>query len=194
MAGEMQSIFPEGVKKSTCPPHPASGHPLPLMGAREFDLRSTSPSPQRGEGPGVRGLVPIPSPVTRHFFACWTAFLCFVPVTLAQEGYIGAQACGSCHASDFEIQSQSHHARALHSASDAQWLEQVPAGIGSESADPNAARFEFRKSRSDLQVTVTVGTNRLALPVQWIFGANDQGLTFFSRLDDGRFVEHRLTY
>ena len=130
----------------------------------------------------------------RHFLFCWLASLCFGQTLPAQEGYVGAQACGSCHASHFEIQSQSHHARALHSASDAQWLEQVPTGIGSESADPNAARFEFRKSRSELQVTVTVGTDRLALPVRWIFGANDQGLTFFSRLDDGRFVEHRLTY
>ena len=124
----------------------------------------------------------------------WIAFLGFFRSVPAQTRYLGAKVCGSCHPAEFANQAQSHHARSLHPVSDAQWLAQVPAGSGSESADSKAARFEFLKNETEYQVRISVGTNQIVLPIQWIFGAGDQGLTFFSRLDDGRFVEHRLSY
>ena len=136
----------------------------------------------------------LPLRLARCLLSSWTALLFFSQIALAQEGYVGAKVCGGCHATEFATQSQSNHSRSLHPVSDTQWLEQVPTGTGSESADPEAARFEFRKGGSKYQVVLTVGTDQLVVPIQWIFGANDQGVTFLSRLDDGRFVEHRLSY
>jgi hypothetical protein len=132
--------------------------------------------------------------VARLSLNCWTALLFFCPFALAQTGYVGAEVCGSCHQAEFASQSQSHHARSLHPASDAEWLQEVPEGTESESADSKAARFEFLKNVAGYQVQISVGTNQIVLPIQWIFGANGQGFTFFSRLDGGRFVGHRLTY
>src|SRR5262245_44103731 len=131
---------------------------------------------------------------TMRLSVSWTALLCFHQLAVAQTGYVGTKICGSCHPAEFASQSQSHHARSLHPVSDIHWLAQVPTGSGSESADSKAAQFEFAKSTAEYQVKISVGTSQIVLPVQWIFGANDQGLTFFSRLDDGRFLEHRLTY
>ena len=53
---------PEGVKNSNAPltrpcERLSSVHPSPPVGARELNLMFTFPSPQRGEGLGVRGRV-----------------------------------------------------------------------------------------------------------------------------------------
>ena len=112
----------------------------------------------------------------------------------AQEGYVGAETCGACHADQFAGESQSKHANTLHRVSNLKLLDWVPSGSGVESDDPKAARFLFRKTPSEYLAVVTLGQDKIEIPIQWIFGAGAQGFTFFSRLSDGRFLEHRLSY
>jgi hypothetical protein len=129
----------------------------------------------------------------RYLSVCFAAFLWFPQVVPAQTGYVGAEACGVCHPEEFATQSQSNHSRSLHPASDIKWLEQVPTGKGGESSDPKAAQFEFSRTEAQYQVKIVVGSNELVVPIQWIFDADDQDFTFFSRLDDRRLLEHRLS-
>ena len=112
----------------------------------------------------------------------------------AQEGYVGAETCGACHADQFAGESQSKHANTLHRVSNLKLLDWVPNGSGVESDHPKAARFLFRKTPSEYLAVVTLGQDKIEIPIQWIFGAGSQGFTFFSRLSDGRFLEHRLSY
>jgi Cytochrome c554 and c-prime len=114
-------------------------------------------------------------------------------VLRAQEGYVGAQVCGSCHPQEYKTQSQSNHANTLHPASTIARLE-VPGGSAAESTEINAARFEFRKASDEYSVIVKLGDQQKQIPIDWIFGAADQGYTFFSRLAGGQFLEHRLSY
>jgi Cytochrome c554 and c-prime len=113
---------------------------------------------------------------------------------LAQEGFVGANTCGHCHPAHFAKQSRSNHAKALRPASELSSLDWVLEGTGVESNDPQAARYHFKKRGLEYVVEVALADNQLKIPVQWIFGANDQGLTFFSRFSEGRFLEHRLSY
>src|SRR5207249_1576684 len=78
----------------------------------------------------------------------------FRGLILAQEGYIGAQTCGTCHAEQYTSQSRSNHAKALHRPSDFKLLDQLPTGLGVESSDPKAARFHFRSENSEYAVVV----------------------------------------
>jgi hypothetical protein len=114
-------------------------------------------------------------------------------ILVAQEGYVGAKVCGTCHPEEYKRQSQSNHANALHPASTIAQLE-VPGGWGAESTDVNAAHFEFRKGPAEYTVTVALGKEEKEIPIHWVFGAADQGYTFFSRLSKGQFLEHRLSY
>jgi len=120
-------------------------------------------------------------------------YLVFIGTLLAQEGYVGAKVCGSCHSEEYKAQSQSNHARTLHPGSAIMQLE-VPSGNGVESNDTDAARFEFRKNVAGYTVTASLGKEQKGIPIDWVFGAADQGYTFFSRLSGGQFLEHRLSY
>jgi hypothetical protein len=121
------------------------------------------------------------------------SWLAFCGIALAQEGYVGATICGSCHPTEYESQSQSNHANALHRGSSAAQLP-IPAGKPGESTDTSVAQFEFRKAPADFSVTVTLGSEQKQIPIDWIFGAGDQGYTFFSRLSPRQFLEHRVSY
>lgn len=123
---------------------------------------------------------------------------CLFPATVlpaqnVNDGYVGAKVCGTCHPAEYGSQSQSNHARTLHPGSAIAQLD-VPGGAGLESTDAKAAHFEFQKGPAEYSVTVTLGDQQKQLPIDWIFGAADQGYTFFSRLSAGEFLEHRLSY
>jgi hypothetical protein len=110
------------------------------------------------------------------------------------EGYIGTKTCGACHPNQYAAQSKSHHAEALQTGAAIARFPFLPTKPVRENSDPKSARFEFRKGAREFLVKVTLGGRHVELPIDWIMGANDQGLTFFSRLPGGEFLEHRLTY
>ena len=112
---------------------------------------------------------------------------------VAREGYVGAKVCATCHPEEYKSQSQSNHANTLHPASMISRLE-VPGGGAVESTDVNAAHFEFRKGSDEYSVTVTLGKDQKQIPINWVFGAADQGYTFLSLRSKGHFLEHRLSF
>lgn len=107
---------------------------------------------------------------------------------------MGAEVCGACHAEIFTAQSQSNHAKALRPISGPKSITSPPTGKGKESSDPRAAHYTFQKKGSRYGVIVNVGTQKTEIPIQWVFGAGDQGQTLFSQLQNGKFLEHRLSY
>lgn len=110
-------------------------------------------------------------------------------VAFAAEGYVGAQVCGGCHRGQYTRQSRSHHANALRRGAAVDSFPFLPQVITTPDVE-----YAFIKSSSEFRVVISGAATKLNLPIDWIVGANDQGLTFFSRSADNNYVEHRLSY
>ncbi|MBM3775967.1 MAG: hypothetical protein FJW37_12525 [Acidobacteria bacterium] len=116
--------------------------------------------------------------------------LCLMLAALAsaaEDRYAGAKACGACHPKHYASQSASTHALSLHRSQEISKFPYLPEGRAGE-------HHEFRKTDAGYWVTVKAGGSQMEIPIHWILGANDQGLTFFSRLGAGEYLEHRLSY
>jgi hypothetical protein len=111
-------------------------------------------------------------------------------IAAAADVFVGAEACRGCHPVQFASQSKSHHANSLTSAKEIDRFTYLPSGMTSI----GGAKYSFTKTSSGFAVEVAHADTRVKLPIDWIVGANDQGLTFLSRTSSDRFVEHRLSY
>src|SRR5262249_18337448 len=105
----------------------------------------------------------------------------------AQDDFAGAKAWEPCHSNHFKTQSQSHHAKTLHRAAEFAEFGRLADGKGVQFGDSPFSRSRFRNGESEYFVDTWVGDNRKTIPVQWVFGANVQGVTFVSRLPDEQF-------
>lgn len=116
-----------------------------------------------------------------------------IAATLAAQNpdFIGAPACGVCHAQQYAAQSRSEHARALFPAA----------------AHPLAANFMFRgvdlgdtfqydieRRDENLYYRARKGEDHREKVIEWAFGAGQQAVTFVSKLDDDNYVELRTSY
>ena len=106
--------------------------------------------------------------------------------------YVGAKVCGSCHSEQYEKQSRSAHARALHRAPD----HPLAASFVSGSEKSRAPDFQFQLSRTagELRVRASRAGQFVELPLDWAFGAGDHAVTFVSQVDENIYVEHYLSY
>jgi hypothetical protein len=121
-------------------------------------------------------------------------------ILLSREGkvsgqdavYVGAAACGKCHAGRFAAQSSSPHAHALSP------VAQHPAARffvpEKELLRPPRFHFQFRHDGQDTWVRVSDGQESLDLKIDWAFGAGQQAVTFVSRLDEEWYLEHYFSY
>src|SRR5688500_9108567 len=89
------------------------------------------------------------------------------------EGYIGARQCGTCHPKQFASQSKSHHALALRPGSEVKQFSYLPEG---RTVNGGVA-YDFEKSDQDYRVAITLRNEKAEFVIDWIVGANDQGLT-----------------
>jgi len=111
---------------------------------------------------------------------------------IAQNSYVGAEACGKCHVVRLAGQSASAHAHALSPAA----RHPLAAGFAPEAelVRPPRYHFQFRRDGKGLRVAVSDGGEKLDLPIEWAFGAGNQAVTFVSRLDADWYLEHYFTY
>ncbi len=117
-------------------------------------------------------------------------------VAHAQPGpgtdYVGAARCGTCHATEFELQSRSRHANSLHAA------EQHPLAAAFPTPTPMRAAdgFQFRlySTATGLRLRAWSHDDLLDVALDWAFGAGGQGVTFVTRADENWYLEHSLSY
>ncbi len=123
-----------------------------------------------------------------HHAACWLAAACLIPaLTAQQKGYVGASVCGSCHTMQLAQQSASEHARSLAPVASHRLAKSFRGVL------PRQPNFALRFSE-DFTVRVSDSKNTFTVPLQWAFGAGDQAVTFVSRLDEDRYIEHHFSY
>ena len=110
----------------------------------------------------------------------------------ASETYLGADACGACHAEQVELQSATGHARSLAQIGKHRLASSfVPAG---PLARAGGITYSYRTDGADLQVELAAATERVGLRLEWAFGAGEQAVTFVGQVDESRYVEHHYSY
>jgi len=110
----------------------------------------------------------------------------------ADNGYIGAEKCGSCHRTQFQGQSASGHAQALHRAT-AHPLAASFTPTAPLQRPPNF-RFRFVRTPQGIQVQADDSKYLTRLPVDWAFGAGSHAVTFVGKASDELYIEHSFTY
>ncbi len=108
------------------------------------------------------------------------------------ESYLGARACATCHAEQFERQSSSGHARSLHAIPDHP-LAPMFAPDGSM-VRAGGAEYSYRNNERGLRVEIAAKGERIESLLEWAFGAGEQAVTFVGQVDEGRYVEHHYSY
>ena len=108
------------------------------------------------------------------------------------EAYVGAVACGACHAEQFASQTASGHARSLAPVGNHRLASSfVPA---ESMARSGGTKYSYRTDGTDLHVEVAAGGERLDSRLEWAFGAGEQAVTFVGHVDEDRYVEHHYSY
>lgn len=110
-------------------------------------------------------------------------------VLLAASRYAGSAACAKCHPEQSAAHSRTGHARALSRAEHHPQRGEWPLAATEASRPP---RFRIRFDR--LTARIDDGTDVLAVPLEWAFGAGTQAVTFVSRGDERNYLEHYLSY
>jgi hypothetical protein len=140
------------------------------------------------------GRRPAPRP-TRYFAFVLPCILllgvCCPVASFAQEGYLGAEACGACHHEEFDSQSRSEHARSLSRATEHALASRF-AGLEAELGKP--FRYSLQRREQSLLFGVQQDETIRLQAVDWAFGAGQQAVTFVSRLDERTYVELRASY
>jgi hypothetical protein len=108
------------------------------------------------------------------------------------EGYLGAQACAACHPENYESQSRSGHAQALHPAAQHPLIHE--AFVQAAWSRPPGARFEFSGAPRAPRVRASYGERHAELPIEWAFGSGDQGITFVTQLEQERYIEFSFSW
>jgi hypothetical protein len=110
----------------------------------------------------------------------------------ADSAYIGAQACRSCHPSQFAGQSGSGHAQALHRAAD----HPLAASFTPSAPFDRPPNFHFRFARTPQGLEVRADDSKYLtrLPLEWAFGAGAHAVTFVGKATDEVYLEHSLSY
>ena len=110
----------------------------------------------------------------------------------AQKDFMGADACRACHASQFERQSATGHARALRRVME----HPLAARFTTTEPLPRAPNFHFNfvKAGGGIHVRADDGQYVTELPIEWAFGAGEHAVTFVSRVSDEFYLEHSFSY
>jgi hypothetical protein len=120
------------------------------------------------------------------------AIALFAPAILADSpDYVGAQACGACHAAEFEAQSRSEHSRALSPALDHPLADRFS---GLEARLDGSLTYRVERDEDTLSFHVRQGDEERQHVIQWAFGAGQQAVTFVSKLDDDSYAELRTSF
>jgi Cytochrome c554 and c-prime len=108
------------------------------------------------------------------------------------QDYIGASACGACHAAQFQLQSKSGHARALYPAAEHPIAKSFPLSVSLKR--PPAFNFSLERGENGFRMRASDGRTQMETPIDWAFGSGTHGVTFVSRLAENSYLEHSFSF
>ncbi|MCI0420846.1 MAG: hypothetical protein L0387_27020 [Acidobacteria bacterium] len=110
-----------------------------------------------------------------------------------QSAYAGAQACQGCHTNLYDTQDRSNHARSLRPISEiGEILSLLPFQMKDRIAQAELRLEGAPESKTVL--TASKDRNQQRLILDWAFGGGSKGITPIGRLENGQFVESRLSW
>src|SRR5690242_2173399 len=119
------------------------------------------------------------------------AVMCAASLWAQPQGYVGADACGRCHAAELRRQSASEHARALYAAA----KHPLAAQFHTTAPLRRLPDYEFRFVLEERGLLLRVAAARaIVLPVEWAFGAGDQAVTFVTKTAPSQYLELYFSY
>lgn len=117
---------------------------------------------------------------------------CPLAAATGQNEWIGAKACGECHAAEFTRQSASAHARSLYRPADHPLARRFATGERLSRAP--AFHFTFPMAAGGLHFRAHDGRYVTDLPVQWAFGAGEHAVTFLTKVTPDVHLELAFSY
>ena len=116
---------------------------------------------------------------------------CFLGAILSESTSLAAADCATCHPSEANLHNQSAHASALVEPAESTFFGHLPDNPLGEAA--NGYSFEYRQTPKGVSAIARRGSDRVAAPIVWIFGAGRQGQTPVLKYR-GQFIEHRVSF
>jgi hypothetical protein len=110
----------------------------------------------------------------------------------AAPSFVGAVACGQCHAARVQDQSATPHASALFRTAEHPLLRSLP--DRASLVRDGQYRFEILGASDGVRALIDDGHDSMDLPYEWAFGAGKQAVTFVSRVNRDWYVEHYPSY
>jgi hypothetical protein len=108
----------------------------------------------------------------------------------SREGFVGSDACASCHAAKMMAQKATPMARNMMPASMAEILHShsdLAFAVGKY-------KYKIETAADQSKYSVSDGTNSLSFPLAWAFGTGRVGQSYLFKKEDGGFYEARVTY
>ncbi len=104
--------------------------------------------------------------------------------------FVGTESCKPCHPAAAKTQLGSNMARAASRPEEHPLFDR----LRTLQSRRMGLLFESAWKEGRLEVLVSDERKSITIPVQWAFGAGTQGVTFFSLVAAGLYLEHRLSY
>jgi len=106
------------------------------------------------------------------------------------QTFAGARACASCHPQEFQRHAASMHQRALRPATSSH----ASALFDRPIRERNGIEFTYAQTKDGLNVQAAKGESSSTAVLEWIFGAGLLAFTPVGRLNDGTYIEHRVSW
>ena len=111
-------------------------------------------------------------------------------VDKVNNNYVGSASCTPCHKAHSDKQLASNMAKAAFAPEEHPLFDRFK----NQTARVMGLRFLFLGEKKPFQISISDDTKEATIPAQWAFGAGVHGVTFFSRLGPGKYLEHLLSY
>lgn len=107
-----------------------------------------------------------------------------------QNGFVGSDTCVPCHRPQAQRQLASNMARTAFRPGD----HPLFLKFRNEAARVMGLRILFLWEEGPFRISISDDKRELHVPVHWALGAGVHAVTFFSRLEQGKYLESLLTY
>ncbi|PYV08931.1 MAG: hypothetical protein DMG07_24405, partial [Acidobacteria bacterium] len=104
--------------------------------------------------------------------------------------FVGSAKCAACHQAEAKKQLASNMARAASSPREHPLFDRFK----NDAARLMGLRFAFLWEEEPVRMLVSDGKREVKVPVQWALGAGIHGVTFFSRVGGGEYLEILLSF
>lgn len=107
-----------------------------------------------------------------------------------QNAYVGARKCAECHPAQARKQNASSMANAAFPPGE----HPLKQRFLRQTADVQGMTFRLEGEAEPFRISITDGKRQYQLPVEWALGSGVLGVSFYTRLEPGKYLKVLFTY